>query len=380
MKNIAIVSYNIRCNFTNYGSALQSWALKEVVKKIGEGNLNPILVDYCPNSHIDCDPLNPFKNMWDKDEKSINNCKLSMPAIKINYKKFDDFYTNRFNRTKKMYTSNNFNEISKDENVNSFICGADTIFCVDEFGMDEVYYANKKCMKDGYTFSYAASFGDSHFNDETYKILNQRLNNFKAIGIREAGMIDYIKEHVDNNIDVERVIDPTLLLTQDDYEEICSPQTESGDYLLLYARRGNKIMDEYAENLAREKNLRIIEISLNALNKDIHTMRYDAGVEEFLTLVKNAKYVVTNSYHGMIFATIFRKPFVIFSREQCDTKIVEVLNIMGLEDRLLINETKPVYDVINYDDVFDKINVEKEKSIRYLKKQLNNIHEEDKNE
>ena len=69
MKRFGTVSYNIYCNFTNYGSALQTWALHQAMKKI---NTCPVLVDYCPDILADKDPLNPFKNMWDRDEESRN--------------------------------------------------------------------------------------------------------------------------------------------------------------------------------------------------------------------------------------------------------------------------------------------------------------------
>ena len=371
MKNVGVVSYNIRCNFTNYGSALQSWALKETIEKIGGDKLHAKLVDYCPDAHRESDPLNPYKNMWDKDATARKNCELTMPAIRENYKKFEDFYNTQFDRTKKMYVSENFDSIVEEENIKKFVCGADTIFCVDEFGIDDVFYANKKCMKENYTFSYAASFGDSHFTEETYKLLDQRLTNFKAIGIRESEMVDYIKERT--VVDVERVIDPTLLLEADDYEKITSKEVPKEKYVLLYTRRGNQIMEDYADMIANKLHCKVIEISLKATNKDKHEMRYDAGVEEFLNLVKNAEYVVTNSYHGMIFCVQFRKDFVIFSREQCDTKIEELLNIMGLRDRLLVTGKERFKEEIDYDAVHNNIKSEKEKSIKFLQKQLKKV-------
>lgn len=89
MKRIGTVSYNIYCNFTNYGSALQTWALHQAIKKIGNGNYKPVLVDYCPDILMDKDPLNPFENMWDKDEESQRMCRLTLPAIRENFFKFD---------------------------------------------------------------------------------------------------------------------------------------------------------------------------------------------------------------------------------------------------------------------------------------------------
>ena len=83
MKRIGTISYNIYCNFTNYGSALQTWALHQAIKKVGNGEISPILIDYCPDCLMDKDTLNPFKNMWDKDEESRRMCELTMPAIRI---------------------------------------------------------------------------------------------------------------------------------------------------------------------------------------------------------------------------------------------------------------------------------------------------------
>ena len=106
-KRIGIVSYNIYCNFTNYGSALQSWALCQSIKKIAGNIVEPVLVDYCPEILADKDPLNPVANMWDKDEESRKMCELTLPAIKENYYKFDKFYHKRFERTCKKYTAQN---------------------------------------------------------------------------------------------------------------------------------------------------------------------------------------------------------------------------------------------------------------------------------
>lgn len=365
MKNIAIVSYNIRCNFTNYGSALQSWALSESIKRLG---YNPVLVDYCSNAHLDSNPLNPFKNMWDQDEKSIKMCHEAMPFIEKNYYKFDNFYTKMFNRTTNKYDYTNFNEIVNNEHIDGFVCGSDTIFCVDEFGIDDGFYANYDCMKKGYTVAYAASFGDSHISEEQYRTIDKRLNNFKAIGLREKGMIPYIKSKV--SIPVEKVLDPTLLLDAKDYENIAANINESEKYLLLYSRRHNPKMIEYADQLAKKKGLKIIDISLRQNSN--HEMRYDAGVEEFLNLVKNAEFIVTNSFHGMIFSVQFRKQFVIFSREQCDTKILELLELFGLQDRILVNGNENYNKEIDYNKVHDRINEEKKKSLKFLKMELDN--------
>ncbi len=250
MKRLGTISYNIYCNFTNYGSALQTWALHQAIKKYAGDIARPILVDYCPDILMNKNPLNPFENMWDQDEESRRMCELTMPAIHENYKKFDRFYHKRFERTKKKYTSENFNQIMEDEKLDGFVCGSDTIFCPDEFGFDDGYYANYDCMRNR-SVAYAASFGDPHFTEETYKILNLRLLNFNALGLRENLLIPYVTEHT--VVPVQKVLDPTLLLESSDYDQIAETRLENEKYLLLYARRYNPKMESYARSWQKKK-------------------------------------------------------------------------------------------------------------------------------
>ena len=111
MKRIGTISYNIYANFTNYGSALQTWALHQAIKKT---DWTPVLVDYCPDILADKDPLNPYKNMWDQSDEAKKMVELTIPAIRANFEKFDRFYHERFDRSNNKYTSENFNEIASE--------------------------------------------------------------------------------------------------------------------------------------------------------------------------------------------------------------------------------------------------------------------------
>lgn len=359
MKRIGTVSYNIYCNFTNYGSALQTWALHQAIKKLG---YIPVLVDYCPDILKDKDPLNPYKNMWDQNDEVMRMVELSFPTIRENYNKFDRFYHGRFTRTKDKYTRRNFSRIVG-EGLDGFVCGSDTIFCPDEFGFDDGYYAHFPEMRNR-AVAYAASFGDPEFTDSTFQILNERIRNFKALGIRENLMIEYLMKHT--NVPVERVVDPTLLLQPEDYSGLTTPldKREKG-YLLLYSRRHNDKMDAFAEKIAKQNGWKIVEISLWAVNAEQgHIMRYDAGVEEFLDLVKNAEYVVTNSYHGAIFSIQFRRPFMAFSREQCNNKFKDLFRILDI-DRLMVTGDESFSD-IDYNAIHKTLEMERRKSMDFL--------------
>lgn len=370
-----IISYNIYGNFTNYGSVLQSWALQQAINRMENGKYQAIIVDYCPDILLGKNPCNPLEHMWDTDEESRRMCRLSLPAIRKNYEKFERFYNIKLEKTQKRYTSDNFNDIILDEKFDGFICGSDTIWCIDELGFDDGYYANYPAMKNGYVVAYAASFGDSHFTPEQTEILNELLQNFKVFGLRENEMIPYVREHT--SAPVQQVIDPTLLLSAEDYEEISVNRLESEKYLLLYSRRYNPKMEVYAEKIAAERGWKVIEISLRATNATKHRMFYDAGVEEFLSLVKHAEYIVTNSYHGMIFSIQFQRPFVIFSRTYCDTKIMELLSITGLTNRRMTTGDERLPDGIKYQEVNERIKKFREQSLAFLEFSLRNCPQRD---
>ena len=99
------------------------------------------------------------------------------------------------------------------------------------------------------------------------------------MGIREGGRdLNYLKAHAE--IPVKQVIDPTLLLTDSDYDTIAAPRLEKTKYLLLYSRRYNLGMEKYAEKIADKNGWKIVEISLRATNaeKPSRRMFYEAGV------------------------------------------------------------------------------------------------------
>jgi len=360
-KKIGVVSYNIHCNFTNYGSALQSYALCKTIEKLG---YKPYLIDYCPDCLKDANPLNPYKKVWDKDIKTHTLIKKSMPYIKVNHKKFQDFYSKKFNLTKE-FNSLNFNQTKNI--IDSYVCGADTIFCIDEFGFDDGYYANYECMKNN-AISYAPSFGDCKFDKSNINKIKKLLQNFKAISLRENKYINLIASLTNKKI--YRVIDPTLLLDKNEYLKIASKHKIKEKYILLYSRRTNLKMNYFVEKLSNIKGLKIVEISLNIDNKNKgHIMKYDAGVEEFITLIKHAEYVVTNSYHGIIFSIIFNKQFYAFKREQCNSKIDELLIMFHLKRRLRQN----IKNIIDYSKINLIIKKQRRNAMLYLRNSLKKL-------
>lgn len=367
MRRVGIVSYNMYGNFTNYGSALQTYALHQAINRISPESIESIVVDYCPDILADKDILNPMKNMWDTNVEARERCRLTLPAIRENYEKFKRFYQNNYALSNKKYTSDNFNDSLSEECLDGYVCGSDTIFSVPEFGFDDGFYANYPVMR-GHSVAYAASFGDYDIPSCHLPELATKLGNFNSIALRESDKLSLVQSIT--TIPVHKVVDPTLLLTAEDYDRILEEPKLDKPYLLLYSRRGDNVMQEFAERVAAANGWNVVEISLNAWNANRHIMRYDAGVEEFLGLVKHAQMVVTNSFHGMIFAVQFRRPFYIFSRKLCNTKISEMLDLFGITDRLLTTGKEPEAIPIDYESVHARIDDARRNSLHILRTEL----------
>ena len=120
--------------------------------------------------------------------------------------------------------------------------------------------------------------------------------------------------------------------------------------------------------MAKRLGCKVVDISLRATNAERgHVMRYDAGVEEFLALTKEARYVVTNSFHGLIFAAQMHTPFSVFSREQADTKISQLLAWLGLSNRAMVSGDEDVSLEMNFNDMESRLAGLRESSLSYLR-------------
>ena len=368
---IGILTYeSLYCNFTNYGTVLQAWALSKAIASLN-GGYELILINYCPDIMIDKNPLDPIKHMWDTDPESRKMCELSLPYIKENFEKIKNFYYKKMQLTNRSYTSTDVSNVI-DEGIFKFICGSDSIWDITEFGMDRAFFADYPMMR-GNSIAYAPSFQDSfsNYSQKQRDLLIKYLHNFIAVGIRDEKPLDFVANHTHG--EVKRVVDPTLLLKSNDYDEIIAPKQENERYLLYYSRRYNKEMEDFVEKIARENSLKVVEISLRYTNCDKHRMFYEAGVEEFLSLVKYSECVVTNSFHCLIFAIHFEKNFYVFTREHCNNKIYEMLERLGLADRLLQTGFEDQGKQINYENVKSHLEDERLESLTFLKKQLINL-------
>lgn len=377
---IGIITYtSLHCNFTNYGTVLQAWALNKSINRIlaqvsvkKNESHEVILVDYCPDTMVGKNPLSPFENMWDLDEESRKQAQATLPAIKKNLIKIEEFYKKHFILSDDSYSSENFEEIKYREGIDRFVIGSDSIWDIEEFGVDNVFFANLPIMKKN-SIAYAPSFQDSieNFEEHDWEDAKRMIQeNFEIVALRDLKASIILEKETNERYPV--VADPTLTLEVSDYSEIESKETQhQSPYILYYSRRYNSDAEKIVKKIAKDKNLDIVEISLRAENGNCNDMRYDAGVEEFLSLVKNAEIVITNSFHCMIFAILYHKEFYVYSRQHCYGKIVELLDTLGLSSRFVVDPLEFSYQAeINYPEVDKKLDELRKYSNEYLQKAI----------
>lgn len=368
-KKIGIITFH---NSYNCGSMLESYAIQTVVKKIC-GTSEIINFSNYGQKKL----YSPyFKN--DSLKNVIKNI-LLMPhikKIKNNNRKYEEFKKQNF------YLSKNYSKIDelKDDDYSAVIAGSDQIWNITIEDGDDAYFLPwvKKATK----IAYAPSFGAKNImeysnNPNKYR---KMICSFDFLSIREKNGSKWIKELC--NKDVEVLLDPTLLLEKKDYEKLEYKKFEQKEkYIFFYSPSFDRKICKYVKQIANKYNLKVITWSAKSYYlKMIKTFGFVLADFEnpsmYLSLIKNAELVMTTSYHGTIFSTIYRKKFIVIKNGGMygnDDRVKTLLEQIHMENRLIPFEFDQNYnyleeiDYSNYDKFLPGL---KKKSIDYLKKSL----------
>lgn len=280
-----------------------------------------------------------------------------------------------FIKTRKNFKDISFREAKKLK-IDYYILGSDTIWNFE----DEYFYHSYSIFlgekfKGANIISYAASSGNTSINT-FFKIKNIKniFNNIKWISVRDYNT----KEVVSNftNKEIVEVCDPTLLFDKIYYQKIAKKPIEE-DFIYLYLF-GDLTKEQQTEikRFAYDNNLKII----NGVSKKIKADEYVINTPyRFLDYMVNAKYVITDTFHGTIFSVNLEKNFVVIDRNK--KKVNYFLNVYNFEDRLINNnsEITPLFDEnkypINYEKKIIKLDKDRRKSREFLNKIMEDINE-----
>jgi hypothetical protein len=360
---IGILSFH---DSRNYGAILQIYALKRTLEKL---QVDVSVVDY---SAIESEYGFSFKAEIKAKGvplaliKYLYYCIFVRKTMNFKKDKFKKFINKNFNLSKRY---NSIDEFVCDNSYDVLICGSDQIWNPEiTKGFDRMMFCDfpSNTIK---RYSYAASVGDVKIIDteENKAEFFRLLKNFDGIAVRENELADFISLNSDRKPEI--TLDPTLLLDETEYIAITDTEVPKDKYVLLYQLARYSRATEVAALLAKEKNLKIIEIINNPyIYNRKKSMLFSASPSQFLHLIKNAEYVITNSFHGTIFSIIFKKNFYTIASRTRNSRIANLMNTLELQDRLLKeNDDDFTRDAIDYDKVDIILAEEREKSINYLR-------------
>ena len=323
--NCIIVTFHSEIN---YGAVLQAYALQTYLKKNNSVKLLDIRIN--------------------KNEKSIKSMiRNSFNIIKKG--KFKRFIKRNLNLTKKVNTFDEAEAILKD--FDYVIVGSDQVWAFDLIkGFEKIFYMDMQFDKTK-KISYAASFGKDDNIINNKEIVYKYLSKFDKISTREESSRKILNEM---GIQCEDVIDPTLLLTSNEYIEKFNLSKKDKKYILVYMLVIDEKIVEIVNEINKELDMDII--CFNNKNRFGERCKCvpNSSPEEFVDLFYNASFVVTNSFHGTCFSIIFGKKFISVAHKTKGIRQINLLKKAGLEERLY-SEDK---DIINY--IKEDINVKEE--------------------
>lgn len=162
------------------------------------------------------------------------------------------------------------------------------------------------------------------------------ISNFDAVSVREPSSVSMLEDLGISN--VQSVIDPVFLLEKDDWDVIAdaSDFIPTEDYVLVYGYNRQKDVYAYARRLAKKLGVKVYTIGTAIEDYTLDQDRYfwNASPNTFVNLIRNAKAVVTNSFHGTVFSIVYNKPFHFFTVKQTtNSRMLDLLNSLALKDR-----------------------------------------------
>lgn len=189
--------------------------------------------------------------------------------------------------------------------------------------------------------AYAASAGRTSFNEAEADYLRRVLPSMRAISVRETDLAGALNEII-GTASVATAVDPTLLLSAKEWKALASPRLIRKKYLFCYFLHNDKHLSKLARSFARKRHLRIATIPFPGIEyngSDIRfgSHRFDAaGPAEFLSLILNADYVLTDSFHATVFSLLFERPFAVFPRgdaPQMGSRLQTLTELFGCPER-----------------------------------------------
>ena len=359
--------------FRNYGTFLQAYALQHVLKGLGYENR---IIDDKPIIDKKFPPAPPRKLSlyWKiriRQAKLYHNIIGDIPRKPTSEDLYQKF------RSQYLLIDSNYATLEElNERYDVFIAGSDQIWYPNDEIYDPYFYLNFATKK---KISYAPSVGTSEYPEAFIPRTRPLLEKFDHIPVREQRGKELLSSFLDKNVEV--VLDPTLLLQAAEWDIVASDPVYKGKYAFLYMLTYNENYLNSAIQDAVRRGLKLITVSNEPRLAECVDQVVEAGPSEFVSLIKYADVVYTDSFHGTVFSLLYHKQFVTFKRFSSSSKnnqnsrlenLFNILDIHGLflgEEECEARVTPHAYNINNVDEKLAKC---RKLSVQYLNNAIKN--------
>lgn len=331
----------------NYGGLLQNYALQQTLVRAGH-NVETIDWKSCGNGiheqlyHVKVRILHAlFPNRYPQLGYDPNDKERAI--IQRNTNHFINAY---LNHTVPMHSLNEFRHQANIGKYDAFVVGSDQCWrpCYNSF-LSSMFleFANDMDVK---RISYAASFGTDkwEFSPQQTAVCASLAQKFDLVTVREDSGVTLCKDYL--GVDAVHVLDPTMLLSKEDYIQIIEKEQEpkSDGALFNYILDPDEKKSTFIDKVAHENGLKVFQVlpkcqAETRTRKDVKTIIDDCvfpGVSTWLRAFMDAEMTVVDSFHGMVFSILFNKPFwVIGNAHRGMSRFTSLLKVFHLENRLL---------------------------------------------
>ncbi|RPA66586.1 polysaccharide pyruvyl transferase family protein [Cyclobacteriaceae bacterium YHN15] len=350
-KRIGVLTFHYSNN--NFGAVLQTYASFNLLRNLG---YSPVILNLLPTKKI----------------SFINKLKIFIASFINASRNFNLFRLKNLKLTEPLYSFEDCKNQNK--NFDIFYVGSDQVWRP-VMAQERLYRYFLDFVEKGKTkISYAASFGVAHWEgskEETLKV-SELLSQFDAISVREESGVSICKNHFDVNS--FHVLDPTLLLDQEDYNELLHFDSSKGNkkspyaaFYLLSDLKGCKGLPNQINKQLGVPTFNLYGKTRKILGKNL--FRFNT-VEEWLNGIRDSDYIITDSYHCVIFSIIYKKRFVcIVNEKKGVARIKSLLSNIKLEDRICYEDNidfNLLKKEVDYEIVKEKLDILKTDSLNFL--------------
>ncbi len=357
MKKVGLITYY----GDNYGGVLQAYALQQMVKANGM-DCQLISNDFLYQSsgsrtlksklsNLAAAIKNPREYLAKRKTYHQN---AALTAAKA--REFEKFRQAHLSIHQTGYTSYE-QYVSNPPAFDVYLCGSDQIWNPNLYCENGFYFGGFAAEQTP-VVSYASSIGIASVNKKQAAFMAPLLNRLDMISTREqtgAEIVDAISEKT-----AKVVLDPTLLLDGEDWSKVAAPRLIEEPYVFCYLFGEREYIAEMKKQVKEMTGMKLVCIPYVARELDCDDEKvFDAGPAEFISLIKHASLVLTDSFHATAFSINLKTPFISLCRfDKSDKKgmndrLVTILNLVGLSDRL-VDANDGVSKEFMYDVDFEK--------------------------